>query len=91
MATFTRIVGEIPSMREPEAELTTLQSLARFCVHYWFTAFVFLSPPACLVTWLILKWQRVKKTRWALLGIGLASSPLLIVVAWLVFRPFLFP
>lgn len=83
-------VGEI-SVRAPESALTTLQSLARFCEHYWFTAFVFLSPPVCLAIWALLKRNGIQRTRWALLGIGLAISPILIVVAWLLFRPLLFP
>ncbi len=86
IATFTRFAGEIPSMSQPEAELTTFQSFAKFSVHYWFTAFVFLSPPTSIAIWFLLKRQGVKKTRWALLVIGLAISPLLIVIAWLGFR-----
>ncbi len=86
IATFTRFAGEIPSMSQPEAELTTIQSLTKFCVHYWFTAFVFLSPPTNIAIWFLLKRQGFKKTRWALLGIGLAISPLLIVIAWIGFR-----
>lgn len=90
IAVFTRITGEVPSVSQPEAELTKLQSLTRFCVHYWFTAFVFLSPPTSIVIWFFLKWRGFKMTRWALLGTGLAISPLLILIAWLIFRPLLF-
>ena len=87
---LTQISGELPSPSIREAELTTFQSFSRFCVHYWFTAFVFLSPPACLVTWLLLRRNGIRKTRWALLGLSLAISPFLLVIAWLVFRPVLF-
>lgn len=86
IATFTRFAGEIPSISQPESELTTMQSLARFSVNYWFIAFVFLSPPTNIAIWFLLKRQGFKKTRWALLGIGLAISPLLIVIAWIGFR-----
>lgn len=90
MSVFTRIAGEMPSARTPETELTKFESFSRFCVHYWFTAFAFLSPPACIVIWFLLKRNGIRKTRWALLGIGLAISPVLLILAWLVFRPFLF-
>ena len=84
------IGGELPSVRAPEAELTTFQSFSRFCSHYWFTALLFLSPPVCFVTWMLLKRNGFRKTRWALLGLGLAMSPVLLIVAWLIFRPLLF-
>lgn len=82
--------GEIPDHRMSESELTALQSFQRFCVQYWFTAFIFLSPPVSILIWWLLKHNGIQRTRWLLLGTGLAISPLLIVVAWILFRPVLF-
>lgn len=90
IAASTAVFGAIPA-RTPESELTTLQSFARFCLHYWFTAFVFLSPPVCFVIWLLLRRNGTRRTRWRLLGISLLASPLLLIVAWILFRPVLFP
>jgi hypothetical protein len=89
-AVLTRVSGEIPPGDTPEAELTIVQSFTRFCVDFWFIAFVFFSPPTCFIMWLLLRRLGFQKTRWVLLGLSLAISPFLLVAAWLIFRPLLF-
>jgi hypothetical protein len=87
---FAQFGAETPSHLIPDAELSAFQSFQRFAVEYCSTAFLLLSPPFCLVIWLLLKWYRVQQTRWLLLGLGLAVSPIQIVVGWLLFRHFHF-
>lgn len=82
-------LGEL-SMSKPDAELSTVDSFLRFCLHYWFTAFIQFSPPICFAIWLALRRSGIRKTRWALLAIGLAFSPIQLVIAWLVLRGVLF-
>ncbi|GIX00748.1 MAG: hypothetical protein KatS3mg111_4080 [Pirellulaceae bacterium] len=84
-------LGNIPSVRTPESELSSLESFSRFCLHYWFLAFLLFTPPVCLVAWMLLKLRGVRKTRWLLLAISLAMAPVLLVIAWLLFRSLLFP
>lgn len=69
-----------------EAELNHLESFSRFCQTYCYTAFTALGPTACLATWFVLTALGVRKTRWYLLGIGIAIAPVLIGLTWLLVR-----
>ncbi len=88
---LTGLVTKDIAHRAPEANLTALESFARFARSYWFTAPFFLWPPLSLMIWLTLKRIGIRPTRWYLLAIGLGASPLLLGISWLAFRKLVYP